>query len=221
MRPVMSAEMSTFFLGWILPLAVTAATRSLRPTVSKRTSTPLSRFALAERTISPTTRMPPPAKRNSLPRFDMSIPILELVQRLTDRRFERGAGLVIVVDGCDVVTFRFGVRHLRIHHVEERPRAHAVPVGSELQSVLGRCPISVLDRNSLIGGLERQVSVLYQGTKPERLCPGRLIGLLLVGLGLGHRDRLLKIAPEGDAHPDRGLERLLGEMERVLRILIN
>src|SRR6267143_431292 len=38
MRPVMSAEMSTFFFGWILPLAVTAATRARRLAFSNRTS---------------------------------------------------------------------------------------------------------------------------------------------------------------------------------------
>src|SRR2546426_367727 len=42
----MSALMSTFFLGWILPLAVTAATRSRLATFSKRTSTPRSRRAV-------------------------------------------------------------------------------------------------------------------------------------------------------------------------------
>src|SRR5438270_56768 len=43
----MSADTSTFFLGWILPLAVTAATRSRRPVVSNRTSWPRSRRAAA------------------------------------------------------------------------------------------------------------------------------------------------------------------------------
>jgi hypothetical protein len=40
MRPVMSAEISTEVWGSILPLAVTALTRSRRPTCSMRTSVP-------------------------------------------------------------------------------------------------------------------------------------------------------------------------------------
>ena len=75
-RPVMSALMSTFFFGWILPLAVTAATRSRRPTVSKRTSTPFSRFALALTMIRTTTSTPIPPPSSTLFRLDMSNSIL-------------------------------------------------------------------------------------------------------------------------------------------------
>ena len=45
-RPVMSALMSTLVLGSIFPLAVTALTRSRRPTCSMRTSVPAFFFWL-------------------------------------------------------------------------------------------------------------------------------------------------------------------------------
>ncbi len=73
MRPVMSALMSTFFFGWILPLAVTAATRSRRPTFSKRTSTPRSRRAPALITTSTAINTTAPVPTSSLLRLDMSL----------------------------------------------------------------------------------------------------------------------------------------------------
>src|SRR6266566_3264871 len=70
-RPVMSALMSTFYLGWILPLAVTAATRSRCPTFSNRTAAPRSRRAPALITTSPAITTATPAPTSTLPRFDM------------------------------------------------------------------------------------------------------------------------------------------------------
>src|SRR5581483_8279169 len=72
MRPVMSALMSTFFLGWILPLAVTAATRSRRCTFSNRTSMPRSRRAAALTTSTPTITTAAPTPTRTLLRLDMA-----------------------------------------------------------------------------------------------------------------------------------------------------
>src|SRR3989442_739233 len=87
MRPVMSAEMSTFFFGWILPLAVTAATKSRRPACSNRTSTPRSRRAPALITTSPTISTVAPAPTSSLLRLDGLLQVLLL--RLGLRHLQR------------------------------------------------------------------------------------------------------------------------------------
>src|SRR2546428_9559131 len=94
MRPPMSGLMSTFFLGWILPLAVTAATRSRRDTFSNRTSAPRSRRAPALTTPrAPINKIAPPPT-SSLLRLDMSLRFLSLTQRPADGGLEGRQGLL-------------------------------------------------------------------------------------------------------------------------------
>jgi hypothetical protein len=71
----MSAEMSTEVFGSILPLAVTALTRSRRPTCSMRTSAPACFFCRILKPAKPppaSTRMPS-VKPTFIPR-DMCVP---------------------------------------------------------------------------------------------------------------------------------------------------
>src|SRR6185295_1481610 len=157
MRPVMSALMSTFFLGWILPLAVTAATRSRRPTVSNRTSVPLSRLALALTMISTTTRAATPPPSSTLFLLDMSTQSSRLTQTAADRGFQHGNGLVVIVHGVHILAFGPKCLDLRIEQIEERARTHAVALGGELELLTPCRAVGVLDSNRAIRRLQREV----------------------------------------------------------------
>src|SRR2546423_12816044 len=124
-RPVMSALTSTFFLGWILPLAVTAATRSRRPTVSNRTSWPFSPLALALTTIRTTTRAMIPPPNSTLFRLDMAARSSRLTQAAADGCLQCRQGLVGVV--CRVHGGALGAQRgdLRVQQFGEWPRAQA------------------------------------------------------------------------------------------------
>src|SRR5713226_294132 len=172
-RPVMSALTSTFFLGWIFPLAVTAATRSRRPTLSNRTSTPFSRLALALTITSRTRSTAPPPPNSTLFRLDMSTRSSRLSQTAADRGFERGQGLVVVVRRVHVVAFRAQRRDLRIQQLEKRARPHAVALGGELQLLTGGGPVGVLQPHSPERRLQRQerladLSLYRQAARPRR-----------------------------------------------------
>src|SRR5689334_18441356 len=146
MRPVMSALRSTFFLGWIFPLAVTAATRSRVVTCSSRTSVPRSRLAFTLTTTIPTSTTRPAPPASTLFRFDMvGLSSFRLAEPAADGRFQRGHRLVVIVDGGDVVVLRVQLRHLRIEQLEERSRAHAVALGGELELLARGGTIGVLD----------------------------------------------------------------------------
>src|SRR5919197_2145704 len=155
-RPVMSALMSTFFLGWILPLAVTAATRSRRPTVSKRTSWPFSPLALTLTTISTRTRTTIPLPNSTLFRFDMAARSSRLTQAAADGGFQRRQGLVIVVRRVHGIALGTERGDLRIQQLEERPRADAVPLRGELQLLASRGEVRVLQPYRPIRRLQRQ-----------------------------------------------------------------
>jgi hypothetical protein len=73
-RPEMSAEMSTFRLGWMTPLAVTTEIRSRVETVSVRTSTPLSR-------VDAIPTPPTPARAATAITPAMILPRLVMAQR--------------------------------------------------------------------------------------------------------------------------------------------
>ena len=118
MRPVMSAEMSTEVLGSILPLAVTALTRSRRPTCSMRTSTPACFFCWILKPAKPppaSTRMP--RRQSDLHPTRHVRP--SLAEWAADRGLQRRDGLVIVVHRVHVVALGLLHRVLRIG----RPRA--------------------------------------------------------------------------------------------------
>src|SRR6266513_3485221 len=150
-RPVMSADTSTFFLGWILPLAVTAATRSFRPTVSKRTSIPLSRFALALTKISTITKAPIPLPNSTLFRLDMAARSSRLTQAAADGGFQRRQGLVVVVRRVHGIALGTQRGDLRVQQLEERPRADTIPFGGELQLLARGAPIRVLQSHGAVG----------------------------------------------------------------------
>src|SRR5437867_785723 len=180
-RPVMSALMSTFFLGWILPLAVTAATRSRCPTFSNRTSAPRSRRAPALITTSPAITTATPAPTSTLPRFDMFAPILRSPltahrspltahpspQRPAHRRLEGGHRLVIIVHGADVVALRPQRRHLGVEQLEKCSRADAVALGGELQLLAPRDAIRVLDRHGAVRRHDDEVGLVHVGLQLE------------------------------------------------------
>src|SRR6266704_975991 len=196
-RPVMSAEMSTFFLGWILPLAVTAATRSRRPTFSKRTSWPRSRRAPALITTSPTIRAAAPAPTSHLLRVDMSFGSSRLPQRPADRRFERGQRFVIVVHRAHIVRLGAQRGHLGVEQLEERSRAHAIALGRELQHVVRRRPVGVLNRGRPVRRLQDQVCLSHLGLHLETARPYRLLQVLLLRLGLRHFSGCWKLPHRG------------------------
>src|SRR5438874_1861635 len=177
-RPVMSALTSTFFLGWIFPLAVTAATRSRRPTVSNRTSTPLSRLALALTITSSTMSTAAPPPNSNLFRLDMSSRSSRLTQAAADRSFERGQGLVVVVRRVHVVALRAQRRDLRIQQLEERSRSHAVALGGELQLLTGGGPVRVLQAYGLECRLQRQECLAHLGLHTQATCPDRFVEIV-------------------------------------------
>src|SRR6058998_1334164 len=133
MRPVMSALMSTFFLGGIFPLAVTAATRSRRPTVSKRTSVPLSRFALALTITSTMRKTTPPPPNSILFRLDMAARSSQLTQAAADGCFQCRQGLVVVVGRVHGVALGSQRGDLRVQQFEEGPGPDAIALGRELE----------------------------------------------------------------------------------------
>src|SRR2546425_12189648 len=69
---------------------------------------------------------------------------LSLAQWPPDRGFERGQRLVVVVHGGDVLRLRPQRGDLRVEQLEEGPRADAIALGGELQSLLRRAEIGVL-----------------------------------------------------------------------------
>src|SRR5213592_3923327 len=119
-RPVMSALTSTFFLGWIFPLAVTAATRSRRPTVSKRTSMPFSRLALALTITRMIRRTAPPPPNSTLFRLDMAARSSRLAQAAADGGFQQRQGLVVVVRRVHGIALGTERGDLRVQQLEER-----------------------------------------------------------------------------------------------------
>src|ERR1051326_4474993 len=218
MRPVMSGLTSTFVWGWILPLAVTAATRSRRPTFSKRTSAPFSRLALALSTIKPVTRTAPATPSATLPALDMSRSF-RLAQRPADRSFERGHRLVVIVYGADVARLRLQLRHLGVEELEERPGADAVAVGRELQLLAGQHPVRVLNRHRLIRGLQRVERLAHFGLQPERAGAHALLQVLLRGFRLRDLRRLPEVRPQRQRHGEARRKRLRDEAEREDAVL--
>src|SRR6266566_1471528 len=159
-RPVMSALTSTFFLGWIFPLAVTAATRSRRPTVSNRTSTPFSRLALALTITSRTRSTAPPPPNSTLFRLDMSSRSSRLTQAAADRGFER--------------------RDLRIQQLEKRARPHAVALRGELQLLAGGGAVGVLQTHGPERRLQRQERLADLGLYTQAACPHLLVEVVVL-----------------------------------------
>src|SRR5437867_9789218 len=163
MRPVMSALMSTFFLGWILPLAVTAATRSRRPTCSNRTSIPLSRLALALTSTRMTSRTAPPPPNSTLFFLDMAARSSRLTQAAADGGFQQRQGLVVVVRRVHGVALGTQRGDLRVQQLEERPRADAVALGGELQLLARGAPIRVLYPPGRMGCLHGRYALAHAG----------------------------------------------------------
>src|SRR6266540_447514 len=166
MRPVMSALMSTFFLGWILPLAVTAATRSRRPTCSNRTSIPLSRLALALTSTRMTSRTAPPPPNSTLFFLDMAARSSRLTQAAADGGFQQRQGLVVVVRRVHGIALSTEPGNLRVQQLEERARADTVALRGELELLAGRAAIRVLQADGPERGLQGE----------ERLADFRLHG---------------------------------------------
>src|SRR5437016_635887 len=172
-RPVMSALTSTFFLGWIFPLAVTAATRSRRPTVSNRTSLPFSRLALALTITSTIRRTAPPPPNNTLFRLDMAPRSSRLTQTAADGGFQKRQGLVVVVRRVHGVALGTESGDLSVQQLEEGARADAVALGGELQLLARRAAIRVLQADGSEGGLQRQECLAHfslhgQAPRPHR-----------------------------------------------------
>src|ERR1700745_3214438 len=105
---------------------------------------PFSRFALALTRIRMMTRAPIPLPNSTLFRLDMAARSSRLTQAAADGCFERRQSLVIVV--CRVHGAARGPQRgdLPIQQLEERPRAHAVPLRGELELLSGRGTVGVL-----------------------------------------------------------------------------
>src|ERR1700694_1040821 len=192
-RPVMSALTSTFFLGWILPLAVTAATRSRRPTFSKRTSVPFSRLALAltsTRTMRSTT---PPPPSSTLFRLDMSPRSSRLAQAAADRGFQGGQRFVIVVVGVHVVALRTQRGHLGIEQLKERPRSDPVALRGELQLLAGRRAVRVLQADRAVRRLQHQERLAHLRLHRETARPHRLLHVFVLGMRFRHAQRTREV----------------------------
>src|SRR5439155_7804126 len=126
---------------WILPLAVTAATRSRRPTCSNRTSMPLSRLALALTSTRMTSRTAPPPPNSTLFRLDMAARSSRLAQAAADGGFQQRQGLVVVVRRVHCIAFGTKRGDLRVQQLEERARPDAVALGGQLELLAGRAAI--------------------------------------------------------------------------------
>src|SRR5216117_410696 len=181
MRPVMSALMSTFFLGWILPLAVTAATRSRRPTCSNRTSIPLSRLALALTSTRMTSRTAPPPPNSTLFFLDMAARSSRLTQAAADGGFQRRQGLVIVVRRVHGVALGTQRGDLRIQQLEERARTHAIALGRELQLFAGSAEVRILQADGSERRLQRQERLAHFRMHGQAARPNRLLEIAVLG----------------------------------------
>src|SRR5438093_3926247 len=216
----MSALTSTFFFGWILPLAVTAATRLRRPTFSKRTSVPFSRLALAL-TITRTTRSTtPPPPSSTLFRLDMSTCSSRLAQAAADRGFQRGQRLMVIVNRVHVVVVRPQPRHLGVQQLEERARAHPVALGGELQLLPRRRAVRVLESDRAKRRLQRQVRLAHLGLHGEAARPHRLLEVPVVRPRLRHAHGSREVREQRQRDREAGLERLARELKREHRVLI-
>src|ERR1051326_3112387 len=126
-RPVMSALMSTLVFASILPLAVTAATRSRVPTGSSRTSVARLPFLEALRATNPPTTTRAIVKNSvHLARRDMKAP--RLTQGAADGELEQRDGLVVFVHRGHVVTFSAGYRILGIRDLERGAAAQTIAI---------------------------------------------------------------------------------------------
>src|SRR6266496_1227768 len=212
--PVMSALISTFFLGWIFPLAVTAATRSRRPTFSKRTSVPFSRLALAL-TITRTTRSTtPPPPSSTLFRLDMSTRSSPLAQAAADRGFQCGQRLMVIVNRVHVVVLRPQPRDLGVEQLEERARAHAIPLGRELQLLARRRAIRVLQADRAKRRLQREVRLADLGLHAQPARPHGFFQVAVVRPRLRYAQRPGEVREQRQRDRQPRLERLAGEVER-------
>src|SRR2546428_8971824 len=181
MGPVMSALMSTFFLGGIYPLAVPAATRSRRPTVSKRTSIPLSRFALVLTITSTIRSTAPPPPNSTLFRLDMAARSSRLTQAAADGCFQRRQGLVIVVRRVHGIALGTQRGDLRVQQLEKCARAHAVAFGRQLQLLARSRAVRVLQSDGAIGGLQRQKRLAHVGLHRQATRAHRLLEVPVLG----------------------------------------
>src|SRR6266581_6249216 len=218
MRPVMSALMSTFFLGWIFPLAVTAATRSRRPTVSKRTSMPFSRFALALTITSTMSNTPPPTPKNTLFRLDMAARSSRLTQAAADGCFQRRQSLVIVVCRVDCVAFSTERGDLRVQQLEERARPDAVALGGQLELLAGGAAIRILQADGPERGLQREECLADFGLDGQPARPHRFLEIAVLGARVRDTELARKIVEDRQRHRQARLERLPGEIEGEDRI---
>ena len=178
MRPVMSALMSTLVSASILPLAVTAATRSCRPTGSSRTSVALVLLAVRK------AEEPPPDDErdddNDSPSLVPRDMIAFLVSEVVGRpRIERGERLVIIVNRVDVVAFGPLHRVLRIRQLERGAAAEPVAVLRQPELLPRRVAAGLLHGDGLIGRLERQEAPLHIGPYLEPAGPHAFLGVIL------------------------------------------
>src|SRR6266581_6456618 len=181
MRPVMSALMSTFFLGWILPLAVTAATRSRRPTCSNRTSMPLSRLALALTSTRMTSRTAPPPPNSTLFFLDMAARSSRLTQAAADGGFQQRQGLVVVVRRVHGVAFGTERSDLCVEQLEECARADAVALGGKLELLAGSSAVRVLQPDRPERRLQRQERLAHLGLDAQAARPHRFFQVVMLG----------------------------------------
>src|SRR5262245_17810851 len=214
MRPVMSALTSTFFFGWIFPLAVTAATRSRLPTVSKRTSMPFSRFALALTITRMIRRTAPPPPNSTLFRLDMAARSSRLTQAAADGGFQRRQGLVIVVRRVHGVLLGAERGDLRIQQLEERPGPDAIAFRGQLQLLPGRNLVRVLQRHRPERGLERQECLADFGLHREPPRPHPLFEVVMLRERVREIELARKVVEDRPRHREACLERLLRELER-------
>src|SRR2546425_247900 len=220
MRPPMSGLMSTFFLGWILPLAVTAATRSRRDTFSNRTSAPRSRRAPALTTTrAPINKIAPPPT-SSLLRLDMSLRFLSLTQRPADGGLEGRQGLVVIVHRAYVVRFGAQRRDLRVEQLEEGAGADPIALRGELELLARRRPVRVLDRDRAVRRLKREVRLAPLRLHREAPRPHRLRHVAVLGARLRQLRRAREVGEDRQRDREPGLERLPRELEGVLRVLV-
>src|SRR5688572_13435835 len=219
-RPVMSALTSTFFLGWILPLAVTAATRSRRPTCSNRTSIPFSRLALALTMIRTTTSAPTPTPKNTLFRLDMSDQSSRLTQTAADGGFQQRQGLVVVVRRVHGIALGTQRGDLRVQQLEKRSRADAVALGRELELLPRGGAVRVLQSHRAERGLQRQERLAHFRLHGETARAHGFLEIPVLRPRLRDTRFLSKVGKDRQRHRQARLERLARKVEREDRIAI-
>src|SRR4051812_34634791 len=156
--PDMSEATSTLVCGRTWPLAVTDAVRSRASTASIFTSVAFVPFLLA------VNARIPPINTTATPKLINFVFLLiegscRLAERASHRRFERGEGPVVIVNG--VHTVHLGLREgaARGDHVEERNGAGAITLHGIRKLFTSLRRVGFLERHGSVCGHEVEIGL--------------------------------------------------------------